>query len=280
MAADLVGEGAVGPCVLVVGCGNMGAALAAGYVRAHPAARVIAIDPDPARARSLLPPVSPVTVYADLAAAGAFVPDIVILAVKPQLLGQALPALIECVAPALVISIAAGTPLARLQAGLNGHQRLVRAMPNLPVVVGAGASTLFACALSVADLVLAEGVFAAVGSVDWLPDEAQIDAATALAGSGPGYVFAFVEHLAAAGVAQGLTPALAARLARQTVIGAAAQLAADPRPATVLKAAVCSPKGTTEAGLRVMEQPDALPRILADGVAAAHQRAGELARAE
>lgn len=279
MAADLIGEIAVGPCVLVIGCGNMGAALAAGYVRAYPAARVIAIDPDPARARSLLPPVSPVTVYADLAEAGAFVPDIVILAVKPQLLGQALPALIERVRPALVISIAAGTPLARLQAGLNGYPRIVRAMPNLPVVVGAGASTLFATGLSPADQALAEGVFAAVGSVDWLPEEAQIDAATALAGSGPGYVFAFVEHLAAAGVAAGLAPALAARLARQTVIGAAAQLASDARSAPVLKAAVCSPQGTTEAGLRVMEQPDALPRILADGVAAVHRRAGELARA-
>lgn len=265
--------------VLVIGCGNMGGALAAGYRRRHPAAEILGIDRDPARAASLLPADVAIDLVASPAEAAGFVPDLVLLALKPQLLGDALPALLPLCAGALVVSIAAGVPSARLRELLGSHARLVRAMPNLPAMVGEGMTTLFAAGLDARDRALAEDLFAAVGDTAWLDDEALIDAATAVAGSGPAYFFALVEHLAAAGVAEGLPPALAERLARRTCIGAAALLAADPRPAAALKAAVCSPRGTTEAGLAAMEGEGALPRVVAAGVAAAHRRAIELAAA-
>lgn len=265
--------------LLVVGCGNMGAALAAGYALAHPTAEVVALDHDPQRARSLLPPDSRVAVRRELAELGDFRPDLVILALKPQVLGAALADFVPLCRDALVVSIAAGIGRARLAELLGGHRRILRAMPNLPVVVGAGMSTLYAPDLAAADVALGESLFAAVGEIAWVADEALIDAATAVAGSGPAYFFAMVEQLARAGVAEGLPPELAERLARQTCIGAAAQLQRDVRPAAALKAAVCSPRGTTEAGLAAMETPDGLPRVIAAGVAAAHRRARELAAA-
>jgi pyrroline-5-carboxylate reductase len=240
--------------VLIVGCGNMGAALAGGYARAYPGAKVLALDHNPARARSLLPAGVAIPVCRELAELADFSPDIVILALKPQVLGDALSGLIAKCAGALVISIAAGVSLASLSRLLGGHPRVVRAMPNLPVTVGQGMSTLYAPALEATDKARCAAVFAAVGLIDWVPAENLIDAATAVAGSGPAYFFALVEHLAAAGVAEGL----------------------DERSAAKLKAAVCSPKGTTEAGLAAMETADGLPRVVAAGVAAAHRRAREL----
>lgn len=265
--------------VIVLGCGNMGAALAEGYARTHGDARVVAIDHDVARATALLPAGSRVQVLGDLAGLGDCRPALVIVALKPQVLGEVLPAVRAFCADALVVSIAAGVTCRQLAAWLGGHPRIVRAMPNLPVVVGQGMSTLFAAGLSAADRQLAEMLFAAVGDTAWLADEAAIDLATAVAGSGPAYVFALVEHLASAGETAGLPDELAMRLARQTVIGAAAMLQADQRPAAVLKHAVCSPGGTTEAGLAAMEGRDGLPAILRAGVAAAARRAGELAGA-
>lgn len=266
--------------LLVVGCGNMGAALAAGYAAAYPTAEVVALDHDPQRAAGLLPPASRIVVRREPAELGEFRPDLVILALKPQVLGTALADLIPLCRDALVVSIAAGVSLARLAERLGGQRRILRAMPNLPVVVGAGMTTLYAGpALAAADRAAGEALFAAVGEVAWVADEALIDAATAVAGSGPAYFFAIVEQLARAGVAEGLPPELADRLARQTCIGAATQLQRDNRPAAALKAAVCSPRGTTEAGLAAMETPDGLPRVIAAGVAAAHRRAGELAAA-
>lgn len=264
------------PTVLFVGCGNMGAALAAGFAAAHPQAQVLAIDHDPERARQRLPAGARVRLGAGLGDFAGVAPDLVVLALKPQVLGSALGELQALCAGALVVSIAAGTPLARLAEGLGRSARLVRAMPNLPVVVGAGMTTLFAEGLDSADRALAEGLFAAVGEVAWLDCEADIDRATAIAGSGPAYFFAFVDHLAAAGVAAGLAPELAGRLARQTAVGAAAQLQQDARSAAVLRAAVCSPGGTTAAALAAMAD---LPALLEAGVMAAWQRAGELAAA-
>lgn len=263
--------------VLFIGCGNMGAALAAGYAAAHPEVRVLALDRDPQRARSLLPAGSRVAVHRELAELAGLQPALVILALKPQQFGGALGELLPLCAGALVVSIAAGVGRQRLAALLGGHPRVVRAMPNLAVVAGQGMSTLFADGLAAADRELAGGVFAAVGKIAWVADEQAIDLATAVAGSGPAYFFAFVEQLAAAGVAAGLAPELAARLARQTGIGAAALLQADARPAAALKAAVCSPAGTTEAGLAAMETADGLAPLLAAGVAAAYRRARELA---
>lgn len=261
--------------LLVIGCGNMGAALAAGYARAHPDARIRAIDHDPARAQALLPDDVDIPVVRSPGELGDFQPDLVVLALKPQVLADALAELAVLCAPALVVSIAAGFNRQRLSSLLGGHRRVARAMPNLPVVAVAGASTLFAPDLSEADLALASQLFTAVGTVDILACEEEIDAATALSGSGPAYFFAFVEELARAGCVAGLAPTVAERLARQTCIGAAALLQRDQRSASALKAAVCSPKGTTEAGLAALLP--SLSRAAADSVAAAHRRARELA---
>ncbi|WP_412480385.1 pyrroline-5-carboxylate reductase [Azonexus sp. IMCC34839] len=263
--------------VLFIGCGNMGAALAGGYARRHPETEVVAIDRDPARASSLLPSDSGVRVYSRIEDVADVRPSIVVLALKPQVLGEALGGFLAVCRDALVVSIAAGASLARLAQNLGSHRRLVRAMPNLPVVVGQGMSTLYGEGLSESDRELASALFAAVGEVAWVNSETQIDLATAVAGSGPAYFFAIVDHLAQAGVANGLAPELAARLARQTCIGAASLMANDARSAGELRAAVCSPGGTTEAGLAAMEHEGALPGILANGVAAAYARAGELA---
>lgn len=263
--------------VLVVGCGNMGAALAGGYAHAYPEFEVVAIDHDPHRARALLPSDSRVVVQADLTTLAGLRPSIVILALKPQVLGDVLADFITLCADALVISIAAGVSCTRLAELLGGHRRVVRAMPNLPVVVGEGMTTLYADRLSVADREQSEAVFAAVGKTAWVADEGEIDLATAVAGSGPAYFFAFVEHLAAAGAAAGLPAELAECLARQTCIGAAALLRDDPRSVVALKAAVCSPGGTTQAGLAAMERTDGLAAIARLGVDAAYRRARELA---
>lgn len=263
--------------VLVVGCGNMGAALAGAYARVYPEADVIALDRDPQRARALLPADSRVVVHGDFASLAGAKPSVVIIALKPQVLGDVLADFVALCADALVVSIAAGVGCGRLAALLGGHRRVVRAMPNLPVVAGEGMTTLFGDALSAADRAAAEMVFAAVGQTAWVADEVAIDRATAVAGSGPAYFFAFVDHLAAAGVAAGLPADLAERLARQTCIGAAALLRDDPRSAAALKAAVCSPGGTTQAGLAAMETPDGLAAIARLGVDAAYRRARELA---
>ncbi len=263
--------------ILVVGCGNMGAALAGGYARAYPEAEVLAIDRDAQRARALLPADSRVVVHGDFTALAGLRPSVVILALKPQVLGDVLADFITLCADALVVSIAAGVGCVRLAELLGGHRRVVRAMPNLPVVVGEGMTTLYADGLSASDRERAEAVFAAVGKTAWVPDEAAIDLATAVAGSGPAYFFAFVEHLAVAGAAAGLPAELAERLARQTCIGAAALLRDDPRSAAALKAAVCSPGGTTQAGLAAMETAEGLAAIARRGVDAAYRRARELA---
>jgi len=263
--------------VLVIGCGNMGAALAAGYADAYPAARVVALDQDPVRARSLLPVGSTVRVVDTPTALDDFVADVVILALKPQVLRERLGEFAALCASSLVISIAAGLEVEQLRRQLNGHARILRVMPNLPVVVGQGMSVIYAGGLGERDVELGRSICAAVGAVEQVDDEAQIDIATAVAGSGPAYFFAMVEHLAAAGVLEGLSSELAQRLARQTCIGAAALLAGDTRLAAELKAAVCSPRGTTEAGLAAMEGERDLPGVLAAGVAAAHRRARQLA---
>lgn len=263
--------------ILVLGCGNMGAALASGYAVSHPLSQVVAIDRDPVRAASLLPLGSPVKVFVSPEEVLDLCPDLVILALKPQVLGETLADFIDLCGEALIVSIAAGVGVERLRELFGGHMRIARAMPNLPVVVGKGMSVLYSGDLSPADVTACHEVFEAVGDVAWVDEETLIDAATAVAGSGPAYFFAMVEHLAAAGVAEGLSIELAERLARQTCVGAAALIAADSRSAATLKAAVCSPRGTTEAGLMAMEGIAGLPAVVAAGVAAAHARARELA---
>lgn len=267
------------PVLLVIGCGNMGSAILSGASRCLSGFTLLGLDPKADAAMARLPPGSPVHIAPTASAIAEESLAAVVLAVKPQVVQAVLNQLAPLLHDALVISIAAGASLEALRAALPGHQRLVRAMPNLPASVGAGMTVAFAepGPLTDQDKALVVQLFEATGVFAWLDTETQIDAATAVSGSGPGYLFAFAEHLAASGEALGLDADTAALLARQTLIGAGRLLAHDDRPAPTLKAAVTSPGGTTQAGLSVFEAPLAFPACIDATVRAAFLRARALA---
>lgn len=206
--------------------------------------------------------------------------DIVILAVKPQQLGEALAGHQDCSAEKLILSIAAGVTIEKLRGWLHPTARLIRAMPNMLLQIGAGASAYAGAPNATeTDLALAERILAASGKA-WHVDEDQLDAVTALSGSGPAYVFHFIEAMTRGGIALGLAPELAKNLALQTALGSA-QLAAQSHLSPMeLAAQVKSPRGTTLAGCAILEENDALNQLLARCMAAAKTRAEELARGE
>jgi pyrroline-5-carboxylate reductase len=206
--------------------------------------------------------------------------DITILAVKPQHLGEALAGLKEISADKLVLSIAAGITIEKLRGWLHPTARVVRAMPNMLLQIGAGASAYAGAPNATdADLALAERVLGASGKA-WRVEEKQLDAVTALSGSGPAYIFHFIEAMTRGGEALGLSRELARHLALQTVLGSA-QLAAQSHLTPLeLAAQVKSPRGTTLAGCAVLEENDALDQLVARCMAAARARAEELARGE
>ena len=201
------------------------------------------------------------------------------LAVKPQTFAAAPQAFALLARPeTLVVSILAGKTIAGLRAGLPHAGGIVRAMPNLPASIGRGATGAAAePGLSPERRALADTLLGAAGLVEWL-DESLLDAVTAVSGSGPAYVFHLTECLAEAGVAAGLPPEVAARLARATVEGAAALMAAEAgRTPADLREAVTSPGGTTAAALEVLRGADGLAPLMGKAVAAARRRAGEMA---
>ena len=206
--------------------------------------------------------------------------DLVVLAIKPQQMAHALPLLRDASAGKLILSLAAGVSLAQLAGWLAPTARIVRAMPNTPMQIGRGASVYAAGANATAeDLDLVGRVLASAGSA-WRVEEAQIDAITALSGSGPAYVFHFLDALIRGGVALGLDEKLARELALQTVLGSA-ELAAQSNLAPLeLAAQVKSPRGTTLAGCAVLEENDALNELMVRCLAAAKARAEALARGE
>jgi pyrroline-5-carboxylate reductase len=180
---------------------------------------------------------------------------IVVLAVKPQVLPDALDGIADALSTgALVVSIAAGVPTRAIEARLPAGTRVVRAMPNTPALVGAGATALCPGArATAADLDESHALFGAVGVVVRV-DEAQMDAVTALSGSGPAYVFRMIESLIDAGVRGGLDRGTAATLAAETVFGAAKLLRETGEAPEVLRARVTSPGGTTAAGLAALDE--------------------------
>lgn len=271
----------MGDEIVFVGCGNMGGALAAGYGRRVASAHLVVVDPDARKARGMLPDDGRVTILPAIEAVGDLVPAATVLAVKPQSMGEVLPLVASLPAAAgLVVSIAAGTGVDTIRAALP-RARIVRAMPNTPALLGAGVTGLWGGdEVTAEDRRVCEGLFGAVGEVHWVGAEREMDAVTALSGGGPAYVFAFTEALTDAAARLGLPPAQAAALARATVAGAAAMLAVPGADPTALKAAVRSPKGTTDAALRVFEAEGALQTLVATALDAAFRRAGELGRGE
>ena len=259
--------------LVILGCGKMGSALLEGWLAGglDPQA-VWVIEPRPSDW---------------LAAQGVRMNEplpegaaVVLLAVKPQMMGAALPQVRGAVfGDTLVISIAAGTPLAAFEAEFGAATPIVRAMPNTPAAVGRGISALVGnAAAGPVDLDLAEALMAAVGATILLTDEDQINAVTALSGGGPAYVFHLIEAMAAAGEAQGLPADLSMQLARATVCGAGELAHRSDDSAEQLRVNVTSPGGTTAAALAHLMDADAgLPPLMARAVAAATARARELA---
>lgn len=265
--------------LLFIGCGNMGAAIAGGALRNLPDARLVALDPDVARARSLLPKGAEVAVYDDPTQIAGLTADLVVLGVKPQSFASLSPDVMALLSAAPVVSIMAGVPLARLTEAV-GHGRVVRVMPNLPALVGAG-MTIGCRAVGLENSAidgLVEALFNAVGRFDWTADETAFEAASPVSGCGPGFVFAIAEQMIAGAVANGVPRDLADRQVRQTLFGAAKMLVEDARDAVELKRAVSSPGGTTLAGLAVLESDNALPDLMPRTYRAAHDRALELAQ--
>ena len=264
-------EGTVG----FVGTGNMAEALIRGLLHAKvvTAAQVVGSDPRPERCEELRKKYGITTTTDNLEVARRS--SILVAAVKPQVMQPVLAEIADSLQPeTLVISIAAGIPLAVLEASLPGR-RVVRTMPNTPALVGAGATAIAAGGhATAADLAAAKRIFESVGLVVTL-DESQLDAVTGLSGSGPAYMFLIIEALSDAGVKVGLSRYNALALAAQTVLGSAKLLLETGEHPGRLKDMVTSPGGTAIAGLHTLEE-GGLRTTLINAVEAATKRSREL----
>jgi pyrroline-5-carboxylate reductase len=262
--------------IVLAGAGKMGGALFTGWLKAGLSAdRVAAIEPQPSAEISALAKqglrINPASgSIRDVAA--------LVLAVKPQIFGEAAPQLKPFVsADTLVVSIMAGTTIANIVAACGGA--VVRAMPNTPAAIGRGITVAVPAAnVSASQRSIADALLRATGTVEWVEDEALLDPVTAVSGSGPAYVFLLAEELARAGVAAGLPADLAAKLARETVAGSGALLLQSNIDAAILRQNVTSPGGTTAAALEILMGRDGLPGLMARAVAAATRRSKELAK--
>lgn len=265
--------------LVLIGAGKMGGAMLEGWLKSGlPGQSVTIIDPHVAPAMQALaarhgialnPPASSVAE-----------PEVLILAVKPQMLDSAAATLSAIAGPAtLVMSVVAGKTIANLKERMPRATAFVRAMPNTPAAVGRGITGAAASsAVTPAQRAMADALLKSVGRVEWVGGEDLIDAVTAVSGSGPAYVFYLAECLAKAGIAAGLPPDIAERLARATVEGAGELMYQDAgtEPAQ-LRINVTSPGGTTAAALAVLMADDGMEPLLTRAVAAARTRAGELA---
>ncbi len=273
------GSDAMGRRLLLVGCGKMGGALVAGWLDSGIAGRIDIVEPHlQAVGRGVAGHAAVHVAATPDALPDGTDPEVVVLAVKPQVMAAVVPAYRRYADRAVFLSIAAGKTVGWFQDLLGPEAAIVRAMPNTPSAIGRGVSVLTANPrASAAQRDLCDRLLRAVGTVEWLADERLIDAATALSGSGPAYVFLLIETLARAGAALGLPTDLAGRLARETVTGAGALAAASNVPPEELRRAVTSPGGTTEAALAVLMAEAGLQPLFDRALAAAAQRAAELA---
>ncbi len=273
---------AMSPALLLVGCGKMGSALLAGWLaagRTGPQVPVTVIEPATASTTPFLgKPGIGVVAMADTLPAD-IAPTVVVFAVKPQGLEAIAPAYRRFARPETVfLSIVAGRTIGFFATHLGATAAVVRSMPNTPAAIGRGITV--ACAnrhVSDAQRAACAGLLAAVGDVAWVEDEALLDPVTAVSGSGPAYVFLLVECLTEAGVAAGLPPDLATRLARATVAGSGELLHRSPEAADVLRRNVTSPGGTTAAALEILMAKGGLEALMVRAVDAATRRSRELA---
>ncbi|SEV94816.1 pyrroline-5-carboxylate reductase [Cognatiyoonia koreensis] len=259
--------------LVLLGCGKMGSAMLAGWLdEGLPPDSVYVMDPNPT------PWVEGTGVHINAATPDR--PAIVIVAVKPQMMGDALPGLRALGGgETLFVSVAAGTPIATFEKMLGSATPIIRAMPNTPAAIGKGITALIGNETATdTHLQLADTLLKAVGQTIRLDDESQMDAVTAVSGSGPAYVFHLIETLAAAGVAEGLPEDMAMRLAKATVGGAGILAETAEEDPAQLRVNVTSPNGTTQAALEVlMNETDGFPALLRRAVKAAADRSRELA---
>jgi pyrroline-5-carboxylate reductase len=263
------------PRIVFVGAGNMASALIGGLIaRGTAPASLQAIDPS-ASQREALGARFGIATHAE-SADPVGQADVIVMAVKPQQMHEAVDALAPRIATQLIISVAAGVRATDLSRWLGGYSRIVRTMPNTPALIGLGATGLAMLAGGTdADRKLAESIMQAVGQTVWVDDESQLDAVTALSGSGPAYVFRFIESMIAAGTGLGLSPEQSRRLALQTVSGAAQLACASSEPVAILRERVTSKGGTTAAALSVFEA-GGLDAVVAQAMGAARDRSAEL----
>lgn len=262
--------------ICLVGAGNMGGAMLAGWLDSGiDASNITVIDPSVNEsvlkilARKNITPHD--TVPAD------YTPDVMIVAIKPQIMEAVLPSLKGMIGSNTVsVSIAAGTTLAVLEKHL-GSSAIVRAMPNTPALLRKGITV--GCANDVASKVQIDRVdqlLHAIGKVSWVDDEGQIDAVTAVSGSGPAYVFLLAETMATAGIKEGLSPELANQLARETIAGAGAMLSVLSDSSARLRENVTSPNGTTAAAMDVLMADPGMAELMAAAINAARKRSQAL----
>lgn len=261
--------------ITFLGGGNMATALIGGLLNHGFPPNDIAVIEIGAENRARLEKDYRVRCYAEPDATSLYC-DALLLAVKPQQMRDACAPLKKYLKEQLVISIAAGLRLADLSRWLGGYNKLVRTMPNTPALIGAGVTGMYALpSVTEAERLGTERVLQAVGSTLWVNEESQIDAVTAISGSGPAYVFLFIEALHQAATELGFTSKQARQLSIETVLGASRLAANSEEPASVLRERVTSKGGTTEAALTMMNERGVKDGIIA-GALAANARAGTL----
>ncbi len=266
--------------LLLVGGGKMGGAMLEGWLKSDlRPTDVVVLEPHPETAHELANRFGIVTVTSADDIPTGTPPETIVLAVKPQVMEDAIAPLSALPGPqSLVVSIAAGKTIASFERVFSPDAAIVRAMPNTPAAVGRGITVC--CAnegVTHAQRDWTTTLLQSVGEVAWVDDEGQIDAVTALSGGGPAYVFLLAEVMAHAGVEAGLPADLAARLARVTVAGAGELLHQSPDGPATLRKNVTSPGGTTAEALRVLMTDDALQTLMTEAVRQATLRSRELA---
>jgi pyrroline-5-carboxylate reductase len=261
--------------ILLIGFGNMGQALAKGWLaRGVQATNITVVEPQ-ATAQVAARALGVAVIASDAMARHRA--DVIVIAVKPAHVAESVKSLGRVPQGCVVLSIAAGKTTAGLRKLLGSEAAVVRAMPNTPAAIGEGITALYASgSVTAAERRTCEELMAAVGRVEWFADEALMDAVTAVSGSGPAYVFLLIECLAEAGREVGLAADVAARLATATVAGAGLYAREAGLPAAELRRRVTSPKGTTQAALDVLLSDDGLSQLVSRAVRAATDRSREL----
>ncbi|MCX8281993.1 pyrroline-5-carboxylate reductase [Phyllobacterium sp. 0TCS1.6C] len=264
--------------LVLVGCGNMGFAMLKGWLAAGilKPEQIAVVEPaDALRERAATLGVAAVANVAALA--DDYPARIIIVAVKPQVMGNVLPAYKRFAGSATFVSVAAGIKVGFFEDHLGTGTAIIRTIPNTPAAIGKGMIVTYRNShVDAADAALVDELLKTSGEVASVADESLIDAATAVSGSGPAYVFHFIECLTEAAIAVGFEPETAGLLAMQTVYGAASLAASSADSPTLLREQVTSPRGTTAAALDILMGHDKLKQLMAEAVSAAHQRAIEL----